>query len=137
MNRLEEVINYFHDESDVAVLLTGARRFAAHIRDMQQRWERGVYGQEEAEHVARLNHIFVSLVTACENEDEVERDAQALLLECAKFTPASDVFVPVTEPSLSQLLDEKYGSPGEYKWCDHGFVHGIDCPEGCKEGTRT
>jgi hypothetical protein len=135
MNHLEEVIGYIHDESDVAVLLNGARRFAAHIRELQQRWERGLYGQEEAEQAAKLTHIFVSLVTACENEDEAERDAQALLLECSKFTPASDVFVP--EPSLSQLLDEKYGPPEEYKWCDHGFVHGIDCPEGCKEGTRT
>ena len=137
MNRLEEIISYFHDDSDIAVLLTGARRFASHIRDLQARWERGEYGQEEAEQVAKLNHIFVSLVTACENDDALERNEQAFLLETAKFTPAREVFIPAPEPTLSQLIDEKYGPAEDYKWCEQGFVHGIDCPEGCKEGTRT
>lgn len=138
MSRINDILNLFNEDSEVFALMRGAQYYATSTKKLQARWEAGVFTEEEQMHMAKMTAAFVGLVDACEKEEDWQGREQFLtILNVGQtFTPARDVFIQV-EPNLSQLIDEKYGPAADYKWCEHGFVHGIDCPEGCKEGTRT
>lgn len=138
MSRINDILSLFDEDSEIYTLMRGAQYYAAITKKLQARWEAGVFIEEEQMHMAKMTAAFVGLVDACESEAAwQEREQFLTILNVGQsFTPAREVFIQV-EPSLSQLIDEKYGPAAEYKWCPHGFVHGIDCPDGCKEGTQS
>ena len=131
----------------LTALRLGAQTFATHVQRFQNRWERGDYTEAEHLHVAQLTHAFVNFVHGLENPDAAEHDPMLWLgaLALGSHMPGDLFISPENEHAemeelrnFSREIDAKYGPVEAYRWCKHGFLHAIDCEEGCtKADCRT
>ena len=132
--------------SIITALRLGATTFTTHVQRFQDRWERGDYTETEHIHVAQLTHAFVKFIQGLENPDSAEQDPMLWLgaLALGGYMPSEVFLAPENADDQAQLtelaraIDIKYGPVEEYRWCKHGFLHAIDCEEGCtKADCRT
>ena len=137
MGKIIELLNDLNEDSTPYHIIEAAQNHAAIIKEMQGLFERGLFDEGCAEHYAKCAGAFVRLMELCDLDLPVECFAESeglrLILQTGQgYVPESQIFIPAPpEPTLSQMLDTKYGPPADYAWCRHGFVHGIDCPDGC------
>lgn len=133
MDRLSELRGYFHDDSAVAILMDAAEAYTKTLKHLQ---ELGHLNQGDDKSLweldqqrARVASLFVQLHDAC-CADETNRAAQLrtlLVMGAEAFTLTKEIFVPATEPTLTEKVDAKFGPVEDYQVCPHGLVHGIGC----------
>lgn len=138
MGKIDELLNDLNEDSAPYHIIEAAQNHAVIIKEVQAIFERGLFDEACAEHYGKCACAFVRLMELCDADLPVESFAESeglrRILETGRgYVPQDQVFIPAPppEPTLSQMLDTKYGSPADYAWCPHGFVHGIDCPDGC------